>query len=323
MADDSNPGDLFKIKVDGTGAELAVGNKVPSLIERFLPSSWTSGKKIDNAINDNILRKIGADQVLDDGELDFLSTVLSERAHTLLRQRSIQARALTYVEQSPVQKLLAASSSDKNTEESATSDQWITRLREDTGGVNSEELSDLYARILAEECRHPNSVSLRTLGVLRYLDGATLMAFEKLQAIVVDDYTPRYQENGGIFDYFSISHDEVLMLEDVGLISLAATSLSFPEGPSILPVRAYGVSFIAKRKAPIDGSLRITPLTLAGRELSRISQRKEHKSDLPQIGNWILHGLKVSHNLFYVDDLLDRETDIDSLALREWIIDAE
>ena len=73
----------------------------------------------------------------------------------------------------------------------------MNRIHEDMCLVDDEMLQEIYARILASESASPGSISLRTLGVLRYLDRRTAEAFALVQKVLFDSYIPRQRRDAG------------------------------------------------------------------------------------------------------------------------------
>ena len=57
---------------------------------------------------------------------------------------------------------------------------WTARFFNDVQDVSSEEMQQLWSRVLAGEVERPGSTTIKTLGVLKNLDKATSSLFRKL-----------------------------------------------------------------------------------------------------------------------------------------------
>ena len=75
---------------------------------------------------------------------------------------------------------------------------WTARFFGYAQDVSTEELQDLWAKVLAGEVEKPGRTSLRTLSVLRDLDKTTAALFEKLCSIALFTIPRLNQVSGGI-----------------------------------------------------------------------------------------------------------------------------
>lgn len=278
---------MIRVKVDATGAELAVGKSVPGLLERLLPFKTRIRRNIDNAIAEAVTKKITHNRQLDAAELAFAEDLLSEHARKYLAFKNIQERATEIYESNKAVYQLGSAPSD--TSESvqsdlpegknafATPDDWINKFRDDASLVDDDLVREIYARVLAEEARQPTSFTLRTLGVLRYLDRETAEAFAKLQKVVVDGLAVPQQttEADHILQRVGLNHTAMLMLNDAGLVSASAQSTRRKEGEVVTLVctghqRVILAQSLDNSKMTLN--LKVHLLTPAGRQLSRIAE---------------------------------------------------
>lgn len=68
---------------------------------------------------------------------------------------------------------------------------WVARFFNEVQDVSSEQMQALWARVLAGQVRHPGSVSVKTLSVLRDLDQETAELFQTLCSICIYTLDPR------------------------------------------------------------------------------------------------------------------------------------
>ena len=74
---------------------------------------------------------------------------------------------------------------DKSVENSEPDHDWTARFFNDIQDVSSEEMQNLWAKVLAGEVERAGSTSIRTLGVLKNLDQATANLFRKFYSACV------------------------------------------------------------------------------------------------------------------------------------------
>ena len=100
---------------------------------------------------------------------------------------------------------------------------WHTRFYEDSGNISDEKLQDIWAKVLAGEIDHPGSCSLRTLDCLRNISKEEAELFQKVcdASIRVGKSVllPRF---GGVMEDKGITYDDVLRLDDCGLMKSAS-----------------------------------------------------------------------------------------------------
>ena len=69
---------------------------------------------------------------------------------------------------------------DKEVDDYDVDHDWTARFFSEVQDVSSEEMQHLWARVLAGEVQKPNSISIRTLQVLRNMDTETAVLFRRL-----------------------------------------------------------------------------------------------------------------------------------------------
>lgn len=279
-------GNLFRVKADGTGVDVSVGTGVPTLFARLIPTKWRFRRAADDEICDGILRKLRSGSDLNEAEFAFAENLLSEGAKKFLRLTSIERRAQALNETRPV---LLEGVSPKDTGLAETSDDWVNKFREDAALVDDDLVREIYARVLSEEHRAPGAFSLRTLGVLRYLDCEAATAFGQLQKVLVDScLVPR--QGSHVLEQVGLNHETMLMLNDAGLVySLAQTGQDI-EGDRIIFVLTGHGRAVAARHADnrwFKVKLEIHLLTPAGQQLARIAQCEPDEHAFVALVDWL------------------------------------
>jgi hypothetical protein len=303
MPDDSKDQNLIRVKADATGVDLSVGGALPDLLARILPARFQIRRSVDKEIAQRIVERIRSNSDFDDAELAFAEDILSERAQKYIRLKHIQTRAYSLFEETPsVQLIGTGDSSEATTGE--TSDDWVNKFREDASLVDDDLVREIYARVLAEETRTPNAFSLRTLGVLRYLDREAASAFGVLQKVVFNGALVPQQspDKDHVLNVVGLNHTTMLMLEDAGLVYSSAQSNSNMDGDSLhFMTLGYGRVFFAKRAdgSRITAKLQVHLLTPAGRQLARIAECEPDESAFQALGSWFRSQLGGNIKLHY------------------------
>lgn len=173
-----------------------------------------------------------------------------------------------------------------------TSDDWINKFREDASLVDSDLVREIYSRILAQEARTPKAFSLPTLGVLRYLDMEVAQAFGRLQnAMITRSGVPKRRKTGDVLDACGLSHTDMVMLDDAGLVNSSISTLLSIKGQKEGFLELTAHQRIVRIRRP-DGSdlhnaFDVLLLTPAGVELAKIADCEPKKEVFEALINWI------------------------------------
>lgn len=126
---------------------------------------------------------------------------------------------------------------------------WITRFREAASNTTSEEIQQLWGRILAGEIKSPGKHSLRTLEFIKNLSQKEAQQIEKLFSFVINDKII-VRSFKGFYDYENdilnskLSFDFLLDMQSLGLISGVEASLTMTYSPTcIKEVNYYRIWF--------------------------------------------------------------------------------
>jgi len=297
MSEEKNES-LMRVKVDSGGVDLSVGTQLPRVIAQILPQRFRLKRIMDQTIASKLIRKLEANEEFTEAEIEFAEEVFSEQAMKLIRLHSVGRRAYELYSETPLTRLLASGSSEDQQEDvpkPETSQDWINKFREDASLVDDEVVQELYARILAEESATPRSFSLRTLGVLRYLDPKAAQAFSRILPIVIDgNAVPRLvgEDSNHPLPLSGLFHSDMVLLNDAGLVSSSiATSLQVrgtADQNGYLHLNGFRQVL---RLSPIEGrmhlDLNVHLLTTAGTELVRVAEAKPHSEIYEKLITWI------------------------------------
>ena len=174
---------------------------------------------------------------------------------------------------------------------------WTARFFNDVQDVSSEEMQQLWAKILAGEVARPGSTSIKTLGILKNLDKTTANLFRKLCSICVsirpdginfDDarvpFLGKFSEGNALRDY-GFEFGKLNVLSEHGLINpeyntwhdyRASTGLNFPQKQTLvhIPFCFQGKYWILvpTEAGTQSKELRLfgVALTSSGQEISRV-----------------------------------------------------
>ena len=200
----------------------------------------------------------------------------------------------------------------KEVEDHEPDHDWTARFFNDVQDVSSEEMQQLWGKILAGEVERPGSTSLRTLSILKNLDQSTANTFQRLcsacvlfeptDASLVDARVPSLGGNPGknALAKYGFHYDVLNLLNEYGLIISDYNSwqdykmsigipLSPPDpGQAVrFPFTFQGRYWIliptTQRDTSSEFRLSGVALTRSGREMSRIVElepMEEYMQDL-------------------------------------------
>lgn len=152
---------------------------------------------------------------------------------------------------------------------------WFIRFYEAVGNISNEEMQDLWAKILAGEISHPSTYSLRTIDILKNLNKADAILFERICMHSIRSgekiFLPRYDK---YLDEVQIGYDDIMHLSELGLMyndSLIVLKIKPQKGVNILLancnlIMTYSVSDERKNTFKINQY----PFTQVGKEIASL-----------------------------------------------------
>lgn len=132
----------------------------------------------------------------------------NSKADAVRKEVSI-SKAVIYAEQE-----LESDGSEPSTEK--PEDDWLLRWRECAAGVSSDELQQIWGKVLAGEVKSPGKFSLRTLEFLRNLSQADARAIEKISPFVVSGVV--YSGDGNVLESEGITFSNLLAMQELGVL---------------------------------------------------------------------------------------------------------
>ena len=115
---------------------------------------------------------------------------------------------------------------------------WFTRWRREASGVSSPEMQQLWGRILVEEIKSPQTISLTTLDVLRNISKADAELFCKVARFRINEIIPSPGMN---VEPYTLEH--IISLQNAGLLrdstALSPLTLPTPDGKQYLECNGF------------------------------------------------------------------------------------
>jgi len=217
-----------------------------------------------NAVREAVIQAAGKQVVCDDA-------IIQAEATRLLRNVSAKqfraAENKAAVAQETLELLSEATVLDDEETTAQIEDDWLNVFERHAEDASSEQLRELWAKILANEVRKPGQFSLSTMRVVAELDRKIAELFEKHVATVFGNTflpLPRRLEGELLA--------ELNMLEEVGLFSSVASNLSaqitFENG--VGTVEEADLLLQLNRQGKTEIQVKSAKLTRSGSELLRI-----------------------------------------------------
>lgn len=156
---------------------------------------------------------------------------------------------------------------------------WILRFFNSIEDIGTNEMQELWAKVLAGEIKKPKTFSLRTLETLRNMTKEEAELFQRICDYVFSWNGSKFFLNDDIFmKEINISYESILQLEECGLINasplLAINAKLEPDKAAFLHNDTLLVVLnpIVEHEVPI--SISRFKLTSAGMEIARIFEKQ-------------------------------------------------
>lgn len=101
--------------------------------------------------------------------------------------------------------------------ETSVNDDWLFRWRDSASQFSSEEMQNLWGRVLAGEVKAPGAYSLRTLEFLKNVSQEEAREISKLSEFIVDGSIFRPPEGSSL--YSELSFDFLMRMQHLGIIA--------------------------------------------------------------------------------------------------------
>lgn len=127
-----------------------------------------------------------------------------------IRQEVSVAKAVIYAEEE-----LQKDSSEPP--QDSPQDDWLLRWRECAAGISSDELQQIWGKVLAGEVKSPGRFSLRTLEFLRNLSQAEAQAIERISPFVISGVL--YRGDDAMLKTEGVSFSDLLAMQELGVLA--------------------------------------------------------------------------------------------------------
>ena len=178
-------------------------------------------------------------------------------------------------------------------------DDWLFRWRESASTVSTEELQNLWGRVLAGEIKSPGSFSLRTLEFLKNLSREEALEIASLSRFVVVDSIFRGDQQ--ILDSAGITFGFLLRMQELGILSgVEAIGVSLTLKSSETEQFRRGLLshdrtlVVTHEDVNKEIRLNVYPLTSLGQQVLTLGSFESHEAYLRSVGKAIRgQGFKV------------------------------
>ena len=182
----------------------------------------------------------------------------------------------------------AAELGDKEVPNHEPDPDWTARFFDCVQDVSSEDMRNLWAKILSGEVEEPGRTSLRTLDILRNMTRVDAQKFSNICDFVIHDfvfYPEEYQSR-----HPTLSYGNVIHLEDIGLLHTSSNlvkALNFDQENTILFHYQDRILRILATNSAKEVHIPEILLTGSGRELCQIVKCKIHTDYLRSFSSFL------------------------------------
>lgn len=191
---------------------------------------------------------------------------------------------------------------------------WMIRFINSVEDISNEKMQIIWGKILAGEIINPNSVSLRTLDILRNLSKNEAKLFEKICNYIINE---RYIYNDDdILKKYEIIYADMLNLADYGLINssmLLSNNININENEVMLFKNDEYIVMAKSNTENIEISLPIFLLSEAGKELSKIVNKKVNSNYIFDVANDIKEkNQNINVAVYKITSIIDNQVNFES-----------
>lgn len=156
---------------------------------------------------------------------------------------------------------------------------WLNRFFNSVKEISNEDMQIIWARILAEEIKSPNTCSFRTLETLRNMTRVEAELFQKISRCTIQSgrfrFLPQYKS---YLEKEKINYEEIIKLSEHGLIStngMESINTTFEEESIIYTFNAQVVMLVKKRPGQVNKlTVPSYTLTTVGKEISNLFENE-------------------------------------------------
>lgn len=189
----------------------------PTYIRRMAKAKSDEIKLIGETLTENI----NLPAKYEDGKI----VIDTMEAEELIKRTGNRVLYKELRKQQNIDSVIGTTSNLLEDEEKVTSEpvnvDWLYQFFDMAGEISDEHMQKLWAKILAGEIKQPNTYTLRTLNTLKNITTKEALLFEQLmQFVIFHDKEPLMYKNYSLLMKYGITFDNLLILEDCGLINL-------------------------------------------------------------------------------------------------------
>ncbi len=214
--------DIFGLEEPATKLIETVSNGIgkvyePIHIKRMAKAKRDEIKIIGESITDNIDLPIK----YDNGKISIESTDIDE----LIKRTGNRVLYREFRKQQNIETIIGETYSLLEKEEKVTAEpvnvDWIYQFFDMAGEISDEYMQKLWAKILAGEIKQPNTYTLRTLNTIKNITTYEANLYSKLVPFMIFSLEgPSIYNDVDLLEKYNISFDDLLKLDDCGLIRL-------------------------------------------------------------------------------------------------------
>lgn len=250
----------------------------PHLIKKNAEAKAYEIRQIASAIND--ARMLLGNAEYANEELALKSPTPEQLEMELLWERT-QKRKIQQdlLEQINIEQITSHAAKELQSEETVSDEpvepDWIKRFFDMAKDVSNEQMQILWGKILAGEVKQPSTYSIRTIEILRNIsndEAETFIKFANHAIRANNDIFVIYKHLPGDIDHItSLSLDDFLLMDEIGLISLSKDlQYNFPldnEGKHVALVYGDKLLIIDRPRGHQSFFIHISKFTRAGKQL--------------------------------------------------------
>lgn len=246
------------------------GAYVPAVLSRS--QSAKDDREADSQIMAAVAKR-AAEIAADDPEIvqRMVANFADEQIRKQQNRENVAQKAAQYLDDDAAQK---PSADDADT---TVDDDWINTFSAHAEKASSENLRDMWARVLAGEIRKPGAFSLVTLHLVALLDKAGASIINTVMPWVIRSRSGIFIPHDAVEKETGLNVGIMVFLEDLGFLAGSAGGLILrvqPEGHGKVITRVADAGFVIDTESKPISFVHAYPLTLAGRQLSTVIASK-------------------------------------------------
>ena len=197
------------VKIEGKAIEKLIDVVSKGIGTIYKPRAIRKGAEAE-AYKNEVLAKAQAKKTLIEGEakIDLLERakerLVNQELHRQMNLEGIADKSIKYL--------------DQNVADQPVDEDWRIRFFNKAQDISSDEMQEIWAKILAGEVSHPGKVSLRTLEILSNISKTEATIFQVACSLATSKSFIWKIGRREAFDEFGLSYGDLMLLREAGLI---------------------------------------------------------------------------------------------------------